>query len=529
MDTTTLPEHVRVLVVGAGFGGLAMAIKLEEAGERDFLVVERGPDVGGTWRDNTYPGAACDVPSQLYSYSFAPNPKWSRSFSPQPEIQAYIREVAERSGTLDRFVFDTTLESAVWDEQAHVWQVSTSAGALTATVLVSAAGALSDPKNPDIEGFDSFEGEVFHSARWNHDYDLAGKRVAVIGTGASSIQIVPEIAPVVGHLDVYQRTAPWVIPRNDRDYTRVEKLAFKRLPALQSVYRRAIYWGREMYVPAFTRQPKLALPAKQMALANIRKGISDPELRAKVTPDYQIGCKRILISNTWYPALDRDNVDLVTDGIARVTPHGIVTEDGVEREVDAIVVATGFHTTDLPIAGQITGREGVKLADHFAEHGMQAYKGTTVNGFPNLFFVVGPNTGLGHSSMVFMIESQAAYIVDAVSHLKTHGIDSAEPKAEVQKQFVDELQTRMRRTVWSVGGCASWYLDDHGRNVTLWPRATFTFRRLLSAFDADSYELVTRDDVKLHRKPVAAAIRPDENPANRADDGRATDKEEVPA
>jgi cation diffusion facilitator CzcD-associated flavoprotein CzcO len=512
---TTLPEHVRVLIVGAGFGGLAMAIKLDEAGERDFVVVERGSDVGGTWRDNTYPGAACDVPSQLYSYSFAPNPKWSRSFSPQPEIHSYIQGVAEQSGTLDRFVFDTNMDAAVWDEDAHVWRVATSAGTLTADFVVSAAGALSDPKAPEIEGFDSFEGEVFHSARWNHDADLAGKRVAIIGTGASSIQIVPEIAPVVGHLDVYQRTAPWVIPRNDRDYTRLEKLAFKHLPSVQSVYRTVIYWGREMYVPAFTRQPKLAMPAKAMGLANIKKGISDPELRAKVTPDYQIGCKRILISNTWYPALDRDNVDLVTDGIARVTSTGIVTKDGVERDVDVIIVATGFHTTDLPIADQITGREGVKLSEHFAEHGMQAYKGTSVNGYPNLFLVVGPNTGLGHSSMVFMIESQTDYITDAISHLKTQGLVSAEPKAEVQAAFTDDLQTRMKRTVWSVGGCASWYLDDHGRNVTLWPRATFTFRRLLSAFDADAYDLVDRHAVKVRRKPAAADIPPDSNPANK--------------
>ncbi len=525
MDSTNLPEHVRVLVVGAGFGGLAMAIKLDEAGERDFLVIERGPDVGGTWRDNTYPGAACDVPSQLYSYSFAPNPKWSRSFSPQPEIQAYIQEVAERSGTLDRFVFETNMDEAVWDEESHHWRVRTSAGEITAEVLVSAAGALSDPKAPDIEGFDSFEGEVFHSARWNHDHDLAGKRVAIIGTGASSIQIVPEIAPVVGHLDVYQRTAPWVIPRNDRDYTRLEKLAFKHVPKIQSVYRRAIYWGREMYVPAFTRQPKLALPAKKMALANIRKGISDPELRAKVTPDYQIGCKRILISNTWYPALDRDNVELVTGGITKVTPSGIVTKDGTERDVDVIIVATGFHTTDLPIAGQITGRGGVRLADHFAEHGMQAYKGTTVNGYPNLFFVVGPNTGLGHSSMVFMIESQADYITDAVSHLKTHGVVSAEPKPEIQKAFTDDLQKRMQRTVWSAGGCASWYLDDHGRNVTLWPRATFTFRRLLSSFDAESYELVANDDVRVQSVPRATDITSNDNPANVADH----DKEEATA
>lgn len=490
MTTATLPAHVRVLIVGAGFGGLAMAIKLTEAGEHDFLVVERAGDVGGTWRDNTYPGAACDVPSQLYSYSFAPNPDWSRSFSPQPEIRAYIEKVAAESGTLHRFVFDTEVTGLTWDGTTGRWQVRTSASELTADVVVSAAGALSDPKNPDIEGFDDFAGEVFHSARWNHDYDLAGKRVAVIGTGASAIQIVPEIAGKVAHLDVYQRTAPWVIPRNDRDYTALERVAFRRLPALQRLYRTAIYWGRELYVPAFTRAPRLAEPARRLALANIRKGISDPELREKVTPDFKIGCKRILISNTWYPALARDNVELVTDGIDRLTERGIVTRDGTEREVDAVVVATGFHTTELPIADVITGADGVTLAEHFETHGMQAYKGTTVHGFPNLFLVVGPNTGLGHSSMVFMIESQVAYVLDAISHLKTRGITAVQPRPEAQEAWVDHLQRRMRRTVWSTGGCASWYLDAHGRNVTLWPRATFTFRRLTAAFDPEAYEVL---------------------------------------
>jgi cation diffusion facilitator CzcD-associated flavoprotein CzcO len=488
MPAPTLPEHVRVLVVGAGFAGLAMAIKLKEAGEDDYAVVERGDDVGGTWRDNTYPGAACDVPSQLYSYSFALNPDWSRSFSPQPEIQAYIRKIAEQSGTLDHVVFDTDMRDATWDEEHRVWRVSTSRGDLTADVVVSAAGALSDPRDPDIEGFDTFEGNVFHSARWDHDVDLTGKRVAIIGTGASAIQIVPEIAPDVSRLDVYQRTAPWVIPRNDRDYLALEKLAFKVVPGLQRVYRTAIYWGRELYVPAFTLQPKLAWPAEQLARRNIRRGISDPELRAKVTPDYRIGCKRILISNTWYPALDRDNVDLVTEGIERVTPTGIVGRDGVEREVDAIVVATGFHTTDLPIAHHITGRDGVTLAKHFDEVGMQAYKGSTIHGFPNLFFVVGPNTGLGHSSMVFMIESQVRYVIGALRHLRRAAATALEPRAEAQREYVEELQQRMERTVWSSGGCASWYLDSHGRNVTLWPKATFTFRRMTSDFDPEAYQ-----------------------------------------
>jgi cyclohexanone monooxygenase len=484
-----LPGHVQHLVIGAGFAGLCAAIRLQEDGETDFLVVEKGSDVGGTWRDNTYPGAACDVPSQLYSFSFAPNPEWSSSFSPQPEIQAYIRTVAERSGVLDRFVFDTAVEAADWDEAAGHWVVRTTAGTVTARDLIVGAGGLSEPKLPDIEGIGTFQGETFHSARWDHSVDLAGKRVAVIGTGASAIQIVPELQKVVGHLDVYQRTAPYVVPRNDREYTKVERALFKRVPALQKVYRTAIYWGKELLVPGFTVNPKLALPAKNLALANINKGIKDPELRARVTPDFEIGCKRILISNTYYPALASDNVDLVTDPIAKVTGNAVVTADGVERPIDVLVVATGFYTTELPIAERIRGRNGASLADTWREDGMAAYKGTTVHGFPNLFFIVGPNTGLGHSSMVFIIESQVEYIRDAIRTMGLHRYDTVEPTAEAQREWNDSLQRRMKRTVWNTGGCSSWYLDAHGKNTVLWPRSTFTFRQQLAEFDVAAYEV----------------------------------------
>ncbi len=492
MDTATLPDHVDVFVVGAGFAGLGMAIKLSERGEDDFVVIERGRDVGGTWRDNTYPGAACDVPSQLYSFSFAPNPSWSRSFSPQAEIQDYLRDVAEHSGVLDRFRFQTDFEDGRWDEEANLWRIRTSAGDCTARVLVSAAGALSDPKMPAIDGVDSFQGEVFHSARWNHGSDLTGKRVAVIGTGASSIQIVPEIVERVAHLDVYQRTAPWVMPRHDRGYTRAERLAFRHLPVVQKLYRSAIYWGREMFVPAFTVNPKIAAPAKRLSLANIKKGITDPGLRERVTPRYEIGCKRILISNDWYPALDRDDVHLVTEGISKVTPNGIVTEDGVEREVDVLINATGFHTTDLPIAEHITGRNDETLAEQWEREGMSAYKGATAHGFPNLFFIVGPNTGLGHSSMVFMIESQIAYTVDALERIRAGDLGAVEPTRAAQARWNEDLQRRMQRTVWHTGGCSSWYLDAHGRNVTLWPRTTFKFRQLTSSFDTDQYHATAR-------------------------------------
>lgn len=484
--TSILVDH---LVIGAGFAGLCAAIKLEEAGESDFVVIEKGSDVGGTWRDNTYPGAACDVPSQLYSFSFAPNPDWSMSFSPQPEILAYIQRVADESGTLDRFVFDTEVEDATWDDAAQRWTVRTSGATYAARTLVSGAGGLSAPKLPDIVGIESFDGELFHSAEWNHDVDLTGKRVAVIGTGASSIQIVPAIQQQVAHLDVYQRTAPYVIPRNDRSYSRLERLALAKVPGLQTLYRTGIYWAREGYVPGFTLAPKLALPAQKMALANIRKGIKDPELRAKVTPDYQIGCKRILISNTYYPALAADNCELVTDGIAEITPTGIVTADGTARDVDVLIIATGFHTTELPITERITGRSGRPLSEKWAETGMSAYKGTAVADFPNLFFIVGPNTGLGHSSMVFMIESQVTYIVDALRTMRRDSYGAVEVTASAEQQWSADLQRRMTRTVWSTGGCASWYLDKHGNNTTLWPRTTFAFRGETASFDPGAYTL----------------------------------------
>ncbi len=485
--TSALPPRVEVFIVGAGFGGLGAAIKLQEAGERDFLCIDRGSEVGGTWRDNSYPGAACDVPSQLYSFSFAPNPDWSHSFSRQAEIQDYLRRIARQAGVLDRFRFGVTFEAAAWDAEADRWRIETSAGPTTARLLIAAGGALSDPRMPDIDGIDRFAGEIFHSAQWNHDYDLAGKRVAVIGTGASAIQIVPEVATRAGRLDVYQRTAPWVLPRRDRAYQPWQKLLFGRVPLLQRLARAAIYLGREATVPMFTTLPGLGRLAARSGIRNIHKAIADPVLRAKVTPHFALGCKRVLLSNDWYPALTRDNVELVTEPIRRLTPTGIVTGDGTERQADALIVATGFLPTELPIAQQIKGTHGQTLSDAWSEHGIQAYKGSTVAGFPNLFFLVGPNTGLGHSSMVYMIESQLAYLVDAWRTMHRHGLATVEVLPEAQRSWNADLQRRMRRTVWNTGGCRSWYLDAHGRNVTLWPRTTYAFRRLTAKFDLAAY------------------------------------------
>ena len=489
-----LPERVAVLIVGAGFGGLAAAIKLAASGERDFLCIDRGAEVGGTWRDNTYPGAACDIPSQLYSLSFALNPHWSRSFSTQPEIQEYLRTVARSSGLLDRFRFGVEFEGASWDCDAELWRVETSAGPVTARLLVSAAGALSTPKLPDLAGLASFTGTVFHSAEWDHRQDLTGKRVAVIGTGASAIQIVPAIADRVVRLQVYQRTAPWVLPRHDRAYRPWEKWAMRRVPGYQRLIRALIYLAREATVPMFIAAPWIGSLVSRSATANIDRAISDPELRAKVQPHFALGCKRVLISSDWYPALTRPHVELITEPISHLTPNAIVTADATAREVDVLIVATGFHATEQPIADLIKGRDGQTLGQAWSERGVQGYKGATVHGFPNLFLVIGPNTGLGHSSMVFMIESQVAYLVDAWRQMRRLRLATVEPTATAEDAWNADLQRRMRRTVWSTGGCRSWYLDAHGRNVALWPRPTYTFRRLTASFDLAAYRSTALPD-----------------------------------
>ncbi|WP_322937906.1 flavin-containing monooxygenase [Nocardioides bizhenqiangii] len=502
-STAQLVDH---LIVGAGFAGLAAAIKLQEAGERDFLVIEKDSDVGGTWHINTYPGAECDVPSQLYSYSFALNPDWSKVYSPQPEIWDYTKRVAEESGVLDRFVFDTAVVDARWDDAAQRWRVTTTDGEYAARTLISGSGGLSEPRLPEIDGIESFQGEIFHSARWNHDVDLAGKRVAVIGTGASAIQLVPELQKVVGHLghvDVYQRTPNWVIPRNERRFTRVEKAIFRHVPGAQRAARAAVYALLESRAPAFTRFPTLLKVVESQCKKNIAKAIDDPELVAKVTPTYRAGCKRILISNSWYPALAADNVDLVTDPIVKVTGDAVVTADGEERPIDVLVVATGFYVTEPPIAQHITGREGGTLAEVWGEAGMAAYKGTTIHGFPNLFQIVGPNTALGHSSMIFIIESQVRYIVDAARTMRREGLGAIEPTAAAQEQWTATIQERMKPTVWTTGGCASWYLDKFGNNTTLWPGQTFSFRSHLSRFDVDRYDVSALTPSNIAEEAVA--------------------------
>jgi cation diffusion facilitator CzcD-associated flavoprotein CzcO len=482
-------QRVDVAVLGAGFAGLAMAVRLRDRGVTDFVVLERGDDVGGTWRDNTYPGAACDVPSHLYSLSFAPNPDWTRSFSAQPEIQAYLRRVADTCGVRPHLRPGHTVTGATWNEGEQRWTVETDRGDFSARIVVSAVGALSEPVAPDLPGLDTFGGTVFHSARWRHDHDLTGERVAVVGTGASAIQFVPQIAPDVAHLTLFQRTPPWVLPRHDRPIPRAERALYRRLPALQRLARSAIYWGRETYAYAYTRNLRLLRLPEAIARRHLARQVPDPELRAKLAPTYRLGCKRTLISNDYYPALTRPNVSVETAGIAEVREHSVVTAEGTEHPVDTIVLGTGFAVTDLPIAHVLRGRAGRLLADVWADGGMRAHRGTTVAGFPNFFLLVGPNTGLGHTSQVYMIEQQVGFVAAALDLLDGSGAATLEVRPEAVLADDAEVQARMAETVWTTGGCSSWYLDADGRNTTLWPDFTFRFKERLSTLDPADYRL----------------------------------------
>lgn len=469
-----------------------MAIRLREAGIEDFVVLDRADDVGGTWQANTYPGCQCDVPSHLYSFSFAPNPGWSRTYSLQPEIWDYLRRLSDEHGIGPHLRLGHNITGAAWEDDAQRWRIATSQGELTAQLLVDATGALSQPARPRIRGLRRFEGTLFHSARWNHEHDLESERVAVIGTGASTVQFVPEIQPRVGTLHVFQRTAPWVMPHSDRPITNGEQRLYRTLPATQRAVRSAVYWSRECTLAVgMTRDPRYLRLLERVGRKHLNSQVEDLQLRRKLRPDFRLGCKRILVSNRYYPALARDNVEVVTDAITEVRGRCIVTADGTEREVDTIILGTGFRVTDPPTAAIVRGRDGRTIAQRSRDGAStQAYLGTTVAGFPNLFRMTGPNTGLGHSSMVFMIESQLAYVMDALRVMDERGLSSIDVRADVQAAFNEGLQARMPRTVWA-SGCSSWYLDAAGKNVTLWPDFTFRYRHRLRRFNARAYELRT--------------------------------------
>jgi cation diffusion facilitator CzcD-associated flavoprotein CzcO len=463
---------MRVVVVGAGFAGIGMAVTLMREGVRDLVVLEKSDDVGGVWRDNTYPGAACDVPSHLYSFSFAPEGRWSKRFAEQSEILAYLRRTAEELGVLPLVRFGAEVAAADWDDGARTWTVTLATGeSLTADVLVTGVGQLSRPAYPDVPGLEDFAGTVFHSARWNHDHDLRGEKVVVLGTGASAIQFVPEVVKVAGHVTVLQRTAPWVVHKPDRDYGPGTKAALARFPLLLKADRLRTYLVNEARTLGFNTEPRLMRGHELRALRALKRQVPDPELRAKLTPHDQIGCKRILQSDDWYPALTRPNVDVVTEKVTRVVPTGVETADGVVHEADAIVMGTGFATTDLLAPMEITAR-GRSLHQAW-ERGAEGYLGTMVAGFPNLFVLYGPNTNLGHNSIILMLESQFRFVREALRTLRGGG--SLEVRPQAQARYNDWLQRRLARTVFATG-CRSWYLTPDGRNTLNWPGSTLEFR-----------------------------------------------------
>lgn len=478
------PAEVKFAIIGAGFAGLGAAIKLLQAGHRDLLVLERADEVGGTWRDNIYPGCRCDVQSNLYSFSFAPNPDWTSTFPAQPELRSYLNDVAARFGVRRYLRLGCDVTGVRWDETDRLWHITTAHGAVRARYVIAGVGSLVEPALPGIPGIDTFTGQVMHSARWDPTWSPAGRRVAVIGTGASAIQIVPAIQPRVEHLTVFQRTAPYVVPHTARPVAPWRRAAYRYVPGAQSASRAATYWMRELMVVGFVKRPSILKKAEAVWKTHMERAVADPVKREKLTPHYDLGCKRVLPSNDFYPAVAAANVSLVTEKIIEFTPDAVVSADGRRHPVDTVVLATGFRVTDNPAFGKITGRGGRSLAAAFG----QTYLGTVVPGFPNYFQLSGANTGLGHSSIVFMIESQLRYVLDAVRAIDAAGGGPAEVRPQVAAAYNAELQRKLPDTVWG-SGCASWYLDSEGRNVTLWPGFTFDFRRRTRRFRASDFIL----------------------------------------
>lgn len=484
------PERVRTVIVGSGFAGLAMAAALRRRGDADFVVLEKADAIGGTWRDNHYPGCQCDVPSHLYSYSFAPKADWSAAYAPQPEIRAYIEACADRLDLRRHLRLGAEVREARFDEATATWTVRCADGrAFVGDVAVVATGGLSRPLTPRLPGLDTFAGRTWHSAAWDHDAPLAGQRVAAIGTGASAIQFVPHLARAAAHLTLFQRTPPWILPRPDHTFTAAERAAL-RVPGVRRAYRALLYLRHELTAVPFTIEPRILRVAQRLALRHLRRQVADPVLRAKLTPAYTMGCKRILMSNEYYPALARPNVHVETSPIREVTPTGITTADGVHHAVDAIVFGTGFDIHDYVGPVRVIGRGGLELAEVWRTSA-QAYRGTTIPGFPNAFVIVGPNTGLGHNSMIFMIECQTRYIAGALDHLREHNLAMLEPTEAATRRYNEHLQARLAGTVWATG-CKSWYLDAAGKNTTLWPGSTAEFFARTYRFDASAYRTVSK-------------------------------------
>ena len=482
---------LEAVIVGAGFSGLCAGIKLREAGIHAFVILEKNDGVGGTWRDNTYPGAACDIPSHLYSFSFEPNPSWSRAYGGQAEILAYLEHCATKYGLRPHLRLGTHVTGATFDEGAGTWTVRTQSGeTYVARSLVLGNGALHLPAIPEIPGAQTFAGTTFHSARWNHQHDLRGKKVCVIGTGASTIQFVPQIAPQVEKLHVFQRTPAWIVPKSDRPIGGREQWMLEHVPGAHWLRRTGLYWLFESRVLGFAFAPKVNQLAERLVLKHLAAQVPDRALRARLTPAYRMGCKRVLISNDYYPALCRDNVDLVTDGIAAIEPNGVRTQDGVLHEADTIIYGTGFKVVEYLTSMKIVGRGGRELGDVWRTESVRNYLGISVSGFPNLMLLMGPNTGLGHNSMIFMIEAQAHYIVDAIRAMRAGDVAALEVRPEVEQAFRAELQHKLEGTVWT-SGCNSWYMAPGG-DVLLWPGFTFDYWLRTRAVRLADYQVTAR-------------------------------------
>ncbi|AXQ31147.1 NAD(P)/FAD-dependent oxidoreductase [Solimonas sp. K1W22B-7] len=486
------PSHLPIAIIGAGFGGIGLAIKLREAGIGDFTILERADALGGTWYHNSYPGCACDVPSALYSYSFAQNPDWSRKYGAQPEILAYLRGVAQRYEIERHIRFGQELIEAHWDEATQRWQLATNHGALTADVLVSACGPFNDPLIPRLPGLENFKGAAFHTARWDHQHRLGGRNVAVIGTGASAIQVIPAIQPQVRKLSVFQRTPTWIVPRWDHARSTVERELTRRIPLAQKAVRTTWYLGIESLGLSLFVDRRLVWPFEALGRYQLRRQVQDPELRSKLTPHFTLGCKRAVFSDAYYPALTQPNVELVTEGIREIREYSIVTQDGVEHRVDTLIFGTGFHVPGK-VYERIRGRDGRTLAEVFGTQ-PRAYLGTTFSGCPNLFMLLGPFSAGGNQSAIYMLENQARYVVDAIRTMRARGLASVEPHAEVQEAFHEEMKERSRKTTWVAGGCKSYYQNSEGGNGGLWPNWSFLYRRRTQHFDLDNY--MTRSRVE---------------------------------
>lgn len=480
------PRSRSIAVVGGGFGGVGAAVMLKRAGYEDLTVFEKGERVGGVWNANTYPGAACDVPSHLYELAFAPN-RWSRRYAPQAEIQAYVEGVARRFGVLDRVRTGTEVKSARWDEDRGHWVLETSAGPHEAEVLLTACGQLSVPKKPAIPGLESFEGPAFHTAEWRHDVDLAGKRVAVVGTGCSAIQVVPAIQPEVGQLDVYQRSPGWTLPKMDYAYSERAQALFKRFPALRRLDRATIFASHELIAVALTRRRWLLPAFRAIGRRQITGAIADPELRRKLMPSDEIGCKRVMLTDEWYPALTQPNVDVVTERIDAVTPSGIRDAAGRERPADAIVLATGFASHDFVAPMEIHGRDGRSLREEWGEV-PRAYLGLSVPDFPNMFLLYGPNTNGGSGSVIFTIEAGVGHVLAALRELDRADANRIEVRRDAADRFDRDLREALAGTVWH-SGCTSWYVDENGNDPSQWPWTWSDYRRRTAALAPGAYEL----------------------------------------